>query len=284
MRGATITLIPLFAAILLVATPSRGEMEFTVGGEFSSGSYGAERTVRTLTLPVSLAWYGERFDLRVEGSFIRQSDPSVTTTLYSSGSRPAVQVARWGSPGGPGGSYVPPTGSSTGSVTTTGSGSVSGPGDTIVRGGMILVDSPGGTGRLRGSLFVKLPTAPDDRGLGTGVVDWGAGLDLTLRLSPFTLMASTEYTVAGRVDGFDLTNYLTTTAGIGARITRSLEPMLLLRHQTPVWSGGGNLLELREKLFWDLSESTFVETLLFQGLSSEAPDWGGGITLGFRFP
>lgn len=51
--------------------------------------------------------------------------------------------------------------------------------------------------------FAKIPTADDEKGLGTGETDFGVGLALTKQLVPATLHANVGYTVMGEPEGVE---------------------------------------------------------------------------------
>lgn len=280
MTCRQILLLAPFLLSLLPPPPARGEMEVSAGLELSRGRYGGERPIDTTTVPVSLAWYGELLDLRVEGSFIRQDDPSVTTTLYGSSGSPLVTAARYGGPGGaPQPAPLPTPGS-----TPPPTGGVSGPGDIILRGGYIFAGSDDLSTRIRGSLFVKLPTASAADALGTGKVDVGGGIDLSSRVSIIHLVAELGYTVRGRVDGFALKNSLSALAGGGIRISDRIEPMITLRWESPPSAFSGELVEIKEKILWEWDNSLFIDLYLLQGVTRDATDQAGGVTIGYRFP
>jgi len=266
--------------ILLIPPTAWGEIELTAGIEHRQGSYGGERTIRTSTVPFSLAWLGELADFRIEGSFIHQDDPSVTTTLYGESGLPLVQAARFGGPGG--WSPTPSSPDTTPPQPSSPSG-VSGPGDLILRGGYIFAGTDDLSTHLKGSLFVKLPTAPADKGLGTGKTDLGGALELSAWFSSIHLIAEIGYTIPGKVDGYDLKNSLSLLAGGGIRVTDRIEPMVSIRWESPPSGYSGDLVELREKVTWDWDDASFIDIFLLQGVSRDAPSAAGGVTIGYRF-
>jgi len=64
-------------------------------------------------------------------------------------------------------------------------------GDIILRGGMVLVPEHGSGFSLTGSLAVKVPTADEKKGLGTGETDYGGSVAFRQRIGQnrFTLSA-----------------------------------------------------------------------------------------------
>ncbi len=136
---------------------------FSVGAEYSEGDYGTGQTTRSWYLPVG--WHYSQGDfsaalivpyLRVEGS-----------SLVTFDGRPLV-------PPGTGGNGM--GGGVTGSGGTT--HTASGIGDVVLSVGYQLQEERGGVPWLATRLKVKLGTADESEGLGTGENDYSLQLEL----------------------------------------------------------------------------------------------------------
>lgn len=160
------------------------------------------------------------------------------------------------------------------SRTAGGSTTQSGIGDTVVRGGREL--TAGTDWSLYGSLAVKLPTADETRGLGTGEADLGAfvtfGRDFdSVRLS---LLGGTIQT--GDPPGQTLTDLwlygigLATWAG-ATRLYGSIEG------RTASVPGAPNPLEVYVGAMYPLSARQWLTGTAFAGLNDGGPRYGASV-------
>jgi len=78
-----------------------------------------------------------------------------------------------------------------------GTQTASGIGDVMVRAGRRIVSEEKAGIELTGSVAVKLPTADEDKGLGTGETDYGVFMLLNKRFGTIALMAQVGYLVRG---------------------------------------------------------------------------------------
>ena len=98
----------------------------------------------------------------------------------------------------------------------------SGIGDTIIRSRFFVwenVDTnwPSVTPFVR----VKIPTAREELGLGTGKTDVGVGIEVDKRLHQLFVFGDVGYTVVGKVPGLDLRNRTTAGFGVGKDLSES---------------------------------------------------------------
>lgn len=265
----------------------------SLGAEFASGSYGTDTTTRSVYLPLIATWSpNERFDVGIEVPFIYQSSSNVTTSLFTTSQ--SATAAKTTVKGGPGGNstagLLQQPGVTTASGATGVSGasgssgaSVSGMGDIIARLGVIAVFEGDAAPQVRPSLFVKFPTASRSEGLGTGEFDAGVGLEATKWLGSLHLTAEAFYNYQGKVDGFDLKNYVSYTAGIGYLLLESVEPMLIIKGASAPSGYSGSLLEARARVIWAITDTTSLDLYGSRGISDSSPDYGGGIAAIYSF-
>lgn len=297
IRAAAITLLGAFSPLLFSGAVSWGaETEdeknpvasVSIGAELSSGKYNTATTTRTIYVPLIVSWYpSERIDMSLELPFIYQSSSSVTTSIYQN---PAVvsssqTVARNGGPGGiiSNGSGAS-NGSGTGASGSSGySSATSSLGDIILRAGYIQLFEKGAMPQVRTSLFVKAPTASVSAGLGTGEFDLGGGLDLNKWFGNMLLGGEVIFTYQGKVSDFGLNNYVSYSGTLGYQLTDTVRPMLSIKGATAPSSYSDDLLEVRGRLFWNITPTTNLDIYASRGISDSSPDYGGGVAVIYSF-
>lgn len=273
-----ICFVPVLAANDETDPPQRAAV--SLGAEFFSGDYGTDNTIRSLYLPLVVTWLPtERLNLGIEIPFIYQSSSAVTTGLYRSGTM-MVQATEGdsGGNGNIGGNTLQQPRDSTSSTS-----SVSGLGDIILRLGVIAHFEDEKTPQLRPSLFLKCPTAKVSDNLGTGEYDFGAGLEASKWIGNLYLNGEGFYVWQGKAEGFGLKDYLSLSGSVGYLLTANLEPMLIIKKESAPSIYSGDLLEVRARLLFLLSEKTSLDLFLSKGLSTSSPDYGGGLTVSYSF-
>lgn len=257
------------------------------GTEFSSGDYNTGNTTRSIYLPLVITLLpSERFDVSVELPLVYQSSSAVTTSLFqtTAASTSSQTVARRGGPGG----MTTTTGTSTGTTgtvsgSTSDSTSVYGLGDIVGRIGYIPLFEDTYLPQVRTSAFVKTPTAPASKGLGTGEFDYGGGLDIFKWFGNIQLAGEAIYTFQGKVAGFGLKNYISYSGTVGYQVTDSIRPMLALKGATAPSLYSDDLLEVRGRLLLALDAMTNLDLFVSRGISGSSPDYGGGVAIIYSF-
>jgi hypothetical protein len=156
----------------------------------------------------------------------------------------------------------------TGTVTTTGSGL----GDVVLRAGHVLLPDRGG-GSLYGNVGVKLPTADDAKGLGTGETDVGGFLTYSRRLDRVTLMVMGGYVLVGDPRGVDYNNSYQYGLGLMHNTGRGLL-YTSVEGRRAIIPGDTNPLELYAGFYHPLGARFTLKGLGFVGLSDGSPDYG----------
>lgn len=251
----------------------------SLGVEFASGSYGTDTTARSVYVPLIATWSpSDRFDIGIELPFVYQSNTGTTTgvTYSSLGATP--------SRGGRGANRTAASQQATVSTVTGSSQSdVSGLGDIILRAGVVALFESDLVPQIRPSIMVKCPTADTADGLGSGEVDAGFGVEVTKWIGDLHITGEGFYTYQGKAEGMNLKNYFSYTAGVGYQLTKSLEPMLLIKGATAPSDASGNLLEARVRLIWSLTGSTSLDLYGSRGIVDSSPEYGGGIAVIYSF-
>ena len=149
----------------------------------------------------------------------------------------------------------------------------SGIGDIILRGGVVLVpEGPAGFS-VDSSLGVKLPTADETMGLGTGETDHGAFLALHQRLDQFKLSLMGGYIKAGDPPQ---TNYNDVSLyGVGiSRVFGGTNLSASFEGRRALIPGAKNPQEINVGFFHVLTEEYAVKGGTFVGLNDGGPDFG----------
>jgi len=232
--------------------PEAGEFGFSVGAEYSSGEYGGNRSVEDLYVPVT-GWYrGAGYALRVTVPYLRVEAPEGTVI------------------DGPGGQPVPGDGPT---VTESGLG------DVIVGASAYDVWTT-----MDGSLAldvhgkVKLGTADEDKGLGTGETDFTLQADLLRFMPGATALASAGYVVRGNPRAFDLDDGLIASLGALFDLSAGARLGAFLEYQAAAYRLNDDRLELVGALSWRAADWR-TQCSVSAGLSDSAPDWSVGVSV-----
>jgi len=165
---------------------------------------------------------------------------------------------------------------------TGGGATESGPGDVVLQDEYFFVEG----GRARpwiSALFrVKLPTADESRGLGTGEPDAGAGLGFIQPLGKWWhLLGQTQYVVRGDPPGEDLRNTLWLSIGLQRRLSGSTSANLTYERRQSVLPGRPDLADLSLGCDHSFARKLSLRAAAYLGLSETAEDYGisAGISL-----
>lgn len=272
---------PVFALSTMPDKPKTASI--SLGAEFASGSYGTDTKTRSVYMPLIATWSpGNRTDIGIELPFIYQSSSTVTTSLFRANQSTSTSHTSFkGGPGGNGGAVVQQSGNAPASSASA--SDVSGVGDIIIRLGVIALFESEKVPRIRPSLFTKFPTANASDGLGTGEFDAGVGVEVTKWFDDIHLTGEGLYTYQGKADGFGLKNYFSYTGGVGYQLTENMEPMVLVKGATAPSVYSGELLEVRARVIWCLTNFTSLDLYGSRGIADSSPEYGGGIAVIYSF-
>jgi hypothetical protein len=249
-----------------------------LGFEFSSGKYGSNTRTDSVYAPLTVtASPSERFGLALEVPFIYQSNGNLLTSINRNGTQTGKTMMM------PSSTMDARSGSATSSSLTGTSHAESGLGDITLKAGYILLQEKDALPQIRPLLFVKFPTADQDKALGTGEFDEGASVEASKWFGDWNPFAEAGYTVQGRSGQFHLKNYLTYNAGVGYQAAENLRPLLLIKGTSAPADGVGSLLEVRFKLKYQATGRTGIEGYLAKGLTTSSADYGVGLSAYYSF-
>lgn len=251
--------------LLLIANPGWGQqapparMSFTIGVGYDQGNFGTSETSRAAYVPVGFRYTGTRYDVGVSSSVVRLNAPD--------GVRLIDGVPTPTTPGGP------PL-------------NERGIGDTVVRSRFYLANDRGpGTSLPSITPFarLKIPTAPADRGLGTGRADFGFGVEMDKDFGSYFLFGDTSYNIVGKVRGLSLRNRPTVSFGVGKPLSDSVTLSGMLDWRRSIVIGNPNPTDLVAVLSYKVAPSTTLSPNAFVGLTDGSSDFGVGFQMRVKF-
>lgn len=249
-------LLSVFLAAVLTAsaqtavTTPMSVTSLGTGFDYSRGDYGFATDTEVFSVPLNLVH--ERGPLQLSASL---------SWLTIKG--PATVVGGAGAPR--------PT-----------SASESGFGD-IYAGATYHFGSLGGVVDVSGSLRLKLPTADEDRGLGTGAADYYGELTFFRTFASVTPFVTVGYRVLGDADAYDLRDGVYASGGAHFRLSAATVVTALLNWRRPIIAGGDDSQEAMVMVNHDFAERWRVTAYALNGFTDASPDFGTGLAASWRF-
>lgn len=237
-------------------SPRGSVFVFGTDGAHFEGSFGGAGDVAFGTVTARCRWLSRRFEWRLSAPAVNlRSDEPVTIV---------------------GGEPVPNTGGRT---------SETGAGDLLAAGQVWAVR---GTAKRPWVAFlaeVKVPTADEDKGLGTGEVDIRYGIRLVQNIGRTSLFADASYTRMGDPDEIDLENVVRAGVGVAHPLGERHQFFALLENRTHPAPDRDDRIQLLigDTARLGASRRIRLSTTILVGLSDTAADWGFVIGLERRF-
>lgn len=128
---------------------------------------------------------------------------------------------------------------------------------------------------------VKLPTADEDKGLGTGETDFGIGTEMVRRFAgPYLAFFDISYTWVGSPSGVDYDNRVVWDIGIGYEMRPNMLLSVFYEHRTSITAIGKDSRSIYGLVNWLVRRDLSVYGMLETGVSDGGPDFGvsAGIT------
>jgi hypothetical protein len=158
----------------------------------------------------------------------------------------------------------------------------SGPGDVVLQDEYFFVEGSRSQPWISVLLRVKIPTADESRGLGSGEPDGGAGFGLIQPVGKrWALLGETQYVVRGDPPGTDLRDTLWLSIGLQRRLSGSTSANLFYERRQSVVPGRPDLADLSLGCDHSFARKLTLRTAAYLGLSETAEDYGfsAGISL-----
>lgn len=237
--------------------PTPANIKLGVGYDYSRGSYGLSQDTEVTFIPLHLNYDLDRWAFKA-------SIPYITIK------GPATVVAGGG------------TGSGGGAPTRPTTSSESGLGDITFSGTYHLRPVPGElnidlTGR------VKLGTADEDKGLGTGETDYYVQIDLYQNFGVITPFANVGYRFLGSNPSFQLEDGFYATAGAAFRLSDTTIVGAAYDWRYRIIDGAKNGTDALGFISYTPNETWNVLGYILIGFNDASPDLGLGTLLSYKF-
>ena len=288
VKNVSIHVMPVLAATMLLFLPARtalgmpeGSPSVSTSFEFSEGDYGTDQTSDSYRVPISLDYrFTERFGLVLDISYIYQSDSS---TVALGGGRYPMHGSSTGGSGGSGGMtgqgpHGPGSGEpQPGMGDVTGTESQRGFGDIILTADYTLLPEGAKSPMVRTLIYAKVPTADEDKGLGSGAFDYGVGLSLSRGFGQWLVVAEAMFIAPGSKGDFEPDNYWSWLAAANHPVTDRLFLGVELAGATAPFEGSDDALDLQFTASYRMSKRSSVGGYVATGLTDGSADLGIGV-------
>ena len=259
-----------FAALLCalaVGGAAQAEDGFSagIGADYSSGDYGSDTTTRIFSVPVSAKYVTGDWTFKASVPWMRvDGDANVVPGLGSIENTNPRGRGRGNNNPNP-------------DPTAPTSGTTSGIGDLRLSA-TYAIPMEGNWGvDLTGN--VKLATADEDKGLGTGANDYGAAVDVFRDFDGTTAFGGVSYTVLGDSDYIDVGSVAGANLGVSRKLGTSNSLGVMYDWRQAASDDADARSEVTGFFTVPAGESGKVQLYATKGLSDGSPDWGAGVNL-----
>jgi Putative MetA-pathway of phenol degradation len=260
----------------------------SVGGDYSTGDYGSSDSTKVFYMPFSARYETGAFTYNLTIPWLRVSGPGDVVPGGFSGAGGAstvgavVCINKGRGNCTNGGGTIVSGGGGGGGITTTRS-TESGIGDIVAAATYNAID--GGengfvvdfTGRI------KLPTASESKGLGSGKTDFAVQVNVDKNFGNPYVSAGLGYKILGEPSGVSYDNVIYGSLGGGYKFSKSTEMGVSYDWATAAVDGATRPQEVSIYGSHYLSDNYKLSGVLYTGLSDASPDVGGGLTLSYYF-
>ena len=157
-------------------------------------------------------------------------------------------------------------------------------GDVIIRGRYYVVDEGDYVPLVAVTGRIKLPTASESRGLGTGKFDEGIGLEVSKGIGlDWLIFVDGGYTFIGKPEGTNFRDQWWYDIGLGYYVTDRWLMSVYYEEYRSIIPGLDNPRDVYVSSMYKLSAAWRITASALVGLSDGAPDFGGTIGVSYRF-
>lgn len=235
----------------------QGQWKYTTGFDYSSGDYGGDPVDTEITyLPFIAAYSAGQWEFKA--------------------TVPWLQIKGGGTVvgGGDGGVVI-----GQGANTTT---TESGLGDIWLGATYSVKNTIGDDVFLDLGAKVKLPTADEDKGLGTGETDYTLQADLFKAMGKITPFATLAYKIKNDPPGLTLDNVIYLSGGADYKLSELRHIGASLDYQEAASSNSDDALELFGYVSQKINNSWSTTLYGYLGLMDGSPDYGIGLQLSYK--
>jgi hypothetical protein len=240
----------LIASAALSSANEGPTWQYGLSFSYLTGDYGEDEDTDILYTAATLKRYFEKGDVTLTVPYL---DISEGVTFIDGGAEPV--------PGATGGSGL---------------------GDIILKGRYYAVEQSDLLPYIDLVGSVKIPTADEDKGLGTGETDFTVMAEFARRLDndAWFVLGELGYTFVGEPSGYDADNRWLYSVGLACEVDPKLTLSGYLDGRTAIFDGNEDPLSILLISEYKFRPDLRLDTLLEIGLNDGAPDLG--ITVGLR--
>lgn len=231
------------------ATAAEGRLTVGTGFDYSSGGYGESVDTQIVYLPLTFKYELERWTAKATLSYLTVNAPS--DTLIADG-RPVTEGR---------------------SDSRT---SASGPGDIVLAAGYAFYEDALGGIVLDAIGKLKLPTADESKGLGTGKADYAFQVDGLKALGSASLVATLGYRWLGSPQGIVLDDVWFGSIGVVKKLNADWTGGLFHDYRQASTSTGAPQSETTLYVSRRVDTRTRAQLYIIRGFTDGSPDWGIG--------
>jgi hypothetical protein len=228
------------------------------GADYSSGKFGSSEKTEILYIPFTGRYDSGPWTWRLTVPYVRITGPG---NVIGAGADRVV---------------LPGT-------TTTARRTESGLGDIVASGFYSLLNEPSSSFGLDLGAKVKLGTADDQKGLGTGKNDYSVQADLYKAMGAMTWFGSLGYRWYGDPAGVDLRNVPYGSVGGAYKVSSATSVGLSYDYRPRIVTGGGEVSEATAFVSQRVSQNTKLQLYAVAGFGKASPDFGLGAVLNYGF-
>lgn len=266
------------------SVPSEQNWQVGFTPSYSSGKFGTNTTSSFLYAPLSVRRLFRDGDITVVIPFVMATSDGRATLVSGS---PTVVQDNHGSNSGTGSSSCEPgedkpsclTGRAAGQKVTT-----SGLGDIILKGRYYVVEEKDYLPLIAVTGRMKLPTASASQGLGTGRLDYGAGVEVSKMLGEsWIAFLDGGYNVIGDPEEINFQNQHWYDVGAGYYVTKGLLVSAYYEEYRAIARGFVNARDVFVATNYTASQAWRFSGGVTVGLSDGAPDYALTVGASYRF-
>lgn len=131
---------------------------------------------------------------------------------------------------------------------------------------------------------VKIPTANEDKGLGTGAYDYGLQLDAYQQLGQTTLFATLGYKIRGKSDLFSsMTDSGFVSLGFSRPLSERLSAGVIYDFREAASNNSSETHEVLPYVSWAIANEWTLMSYVVKGFTQDSADFAVGVQLNYRW-
>lgn len=229
-----------------------GKFSSSLGIDYSSGDYGATKDTDVWAIPMSLKYRTDNWNIRASTSYLRVTSPSFVT---------------------PEGDFI-----DSGNVASVKRVTEEGMGDINIAGTYNLFDDRKYLAGLDVTAKVKIPTADEDKFLGTGKTDIGLNAEIFQSFGDWSPYWNVGYKWRGDPKNFNLKNIWSSSIGTDYRINDTFNVGIGYDWQQKTTKFAENAQEASTYVNYRVNDSNKLNFYVLTGFSNSSPNFGSGLT------